>query len=137
MENHFFRCTQRAITQRRVITLGPIFIKMVLNRAQGLKEKSQEVSARKNNNRQRYNKKCRRGGADSAPPALLGLKHRISKCSMMSEWHQLFCMSGHVKSQKQQKYCNYTRLPGLHLCQLDYSEYIYFYRSSMHGFCLA
>ena len=46
MENQFFRCTQRAITQRRVITLGPIFIKMVWNRAQGLKEKSQEVSAR-------------------------------------------------------------------------------------------
>ena len=46
-----FRCTQRAITQRRVITLGPIFIKMVLNQAQGLKKKSQEVSARKNNNR--------------------------------------------------------------------------------------
>ena len=50
-----FRCTQRAI--------------MVLNQAQGLKEKSQEVSARKNNNRQKYNKTCRRGGgADSAPP---------------------------------------------------------------------
>ena len=62
-----FRCTQRAITQRRIITLGPIFIKMVLNRAQGLKEKSQEVSAQKNNNPQRYNKKCRMG-ADSAPP---------------------------------------------------------------------
>ena len=77
MENQFFRCTQRAITQHRVITLGPIFIKMVLNRAQGLKEKSQEVSARKNNNRQRYNKKCWRGGADSAPPpALLGLRVR-------------------------------------------------------------
>ena len=45
---------------------------MVLNRAQGLKKKSHEVSARKNNNRLRYNKKCR-GGADSAPPALLGL----------------------------------------------------------------
>ena len=40
---------------------------MVLNWAQGLKEKSHEVSARKNNNRLRYNKKCR-GGADSAPP---------------------------------------------------------------------
>ena len=79
MENQFFHCTQRAITQRRVITLGPIFIKMVLNRAQGLKEKSQEVSARKNNNRQRYNKKCRRGGADSAPPpALLGLSLQFS-----------------------------------------------------------
>ena len=61
MENQFFCCTQRAITQRRIINLGPIFIKMVLNWAQGLKEKSQEVSARKNNNRQRYNKKCRRG----------------------------------------------------------------------------
>ena len=67
MENQFFRCTQRAITKRRVITLGPIFIKMVLNRAQGLKEKSQEVSARKNNNRQRYNKKCRRGGGGFRP----------------------------------------------------------------------
>ena len=68
-----FRCTQRAIMQRRVITLGPIFIKMVLNRAQGLKKKSQEVSARKNNNRQRYNKKCRGGGGRILPPALLGL----------------------------------------------------------------
>ena len=68
-----FRCTQRAITQRRVITLGPNFIKMVLNRAQGLKEKSQEVSTRKNNNRQRYNKKTVEGGG-RIPPALLGLK---------------------------------------------------------------
>ena len=41
----FHGCTQRAITQRCVITLGPIFIKMVLNQAQGLKKKSQEVSA--------------------------------------------------------------------------------------------
>ena len=32
--------------------------KMVLNRAQGLKEKSHEVSAQKNNNQLRYNKKC-------------------------------------------------------------------------------
>ena len=63
-----FRCTQRVITQRRVITLGPIFIKMVLNRAQGLKKKSQEVSTRKNNNRQRYNKKCWRGGRILPPP---------------------------------------------------------------------
>ena len=67
MENQFFRCTQRAITQRCVITLGPIFIKMVLNWAQGLKKKSQEVSTRKNNNRQRYNKKCRRGGGFRPP----------------------------------------------------------------------
>ena len=69
-----FRCTQRAITQRRVITLGPIFIKMVLNRAQGLKKKSQEVSARKNNNRQRYNKKCRRGGRIPPPPGSFRVK---------------------------------------------------------------
>ena len=57
-----FRWTQRSITQRRVITLGLIFVKMVLNRAQGLKKKSHEVSARKNNNRLRSNKKCRGGG---------------------------------------------------------------------------
>ena len=89
-----FRCTQRAITQRRVITLGPIFIEMVLNRAQGLKEKSQEVSERKNNNRQRYNKKCRRGGGfrppppPPPPPALLGLnkKKLISKISVDSNF---------------------------------------------------
>ena len=74
MENQFFRCTQRAITQRRVITLGLIFIKMVLNRAQGLKEKSQEVSGRKNNNRQRYNKKCRRGGGFRPPPGSFRVK---------------------------------------------------------------
>ena len=78
MENQFFRCTQRAITQHRVITLGPIFIKNVLNGAQGLKEKSQEVSARKNNNRQRYNKKCRRGGRIPPPPGSFRVKHGSS-----------------------------------------------------------
>ena len=67
-----FRCTQRAITHCRVITLGLIFIKMLLNRAQGLKKKSQKVSARKNNNRQRYNKNVE-GGERILPPALLGL----------------------------------------------------------------
>ena len=46
---------------------------MVLNQAQGLKEKSHEVSARKNNNRLIYNEKCR-GGRIPPPPALLGLK---------------------------------------------------------------
>ena len=34
-----------------------------------LEGKSHEVSARKNNNRLRYNKKCQ-GGSDSAPPRL-------------------------------------------------------------------
>ena len=62
-----FSLTQRAITQRSVITLGPIFTKMVLNRAQGSKEKSQEVSVRKNVNQRRYNKKCRRGGGFRPP----------------------------------------------------------------------
>ena len=43
MENQFFRCTQRAITQRRVITLGPIFIKNGLKssaRLEGKKSRS-------------------------------------------------------------------------------------------------
>ena len=44
------------------------FLKMVLNWAQGLKEKSHEVSARKNNNRLRYNKKCQ--GGRIPPPRL-------------------------------------------------------------------
>ena len=67
------RCTQRATTQRRVITLGPIFIKMVLNRAQGLKEKSQEFQREKITTGRDIAKNVE-GGADSAPPALLGLR---------------------------------------------------------------
>ena len=80
-----FRCTQRAIKQRHVITLGP---KIVLNQAQGLKEKSQEVSARRNNNRQRYNKKCRRGAllglTESLPPSfkVRGLQMTINLASV-------------------------------------------------------
>ena len=42
-----FSLTQCAITQRRVITLGPNFTKIVLNQAQGSTEKSQEVLVRK------------------------------------------------------------------------------------------
>ena len=42
-----FRCTQRAIMQRHVITLGPIFIKMVLNWEQGLKEKVKKFQPEK------------------------------------------------------------------------------------------
>ena len=57
-----FRWTQRSITQHHVITLNQIFLEMVLNRAQGLKSWSHEVSARKNTNRLRYNNKCRGGG---------------------------------------------------------------------------
>ena len=62
-----FRCTQRAITPRCVITLGPIFIKMILNWAQGLKKKVKKFRREKHKNQQIYNKKCRRGGADPAP----------------------------------------------------------------------
>ena len=68
MENRFFRCTQRAITQRRVITLGPIFIKMVLNRAQGLKKKSQEVSTRKITTGRDITKNVEGGGRIPPPP---------------------------------------------------------------------
>ena len=68
-----FRCTHHAIMQRRVITLGPIFIKMDLNRAQGLKEKSQEVSAQKITTGRDITKNVE-GEADSVPPALLGLR---------------------------------------------------------------
>ena len=95
-----FCWTQRSITQRRVKTPGPIFKKKVLNRAQGLKEKSHEVSARKNNNRLRCNKKCR-GGADSAPPpALLGLnafhkmKMKISQMKVDFDLYLTFTEGG-------------------------------------------
>ena len=106
-----FRCTQRVITQRRVITLGPIFIKMVLNRAQGLKEKKSKSFSAKNNNRQRYNKKCRRGADSAPPPALLGLISHFhdtknSKCHIVTMWwvfsdsitffcYNFTCFAGH------------------------------------------
>ena len=68
--------TQRAIMRHSVITLGPIFTKMVLNRAQGSKEKSQEVSMQKNVDQWRYNKNVEGGGFCRPPPlALLGLNN--------------------------------------------------------------
>ena len=64
-----FRCTQRAITQRRVITLGPIFIKMVLNRAQGFKKKVKKFQREKITTGRDITKNVEGGGgADSAPP---------------------------------------------------------------------
>ena len=57
-----FSLTSVRETQRGVITPGPICAKMVLNEAQGLKGKSQEVSARKNIDSRRYIKKFGRGG---------------------------------------------------------------------------
>ena len=42
-----FLLTHRAITQRSVISLSPIFTKMVLNRAQGLKEKVKKFQCEK------------------------------------------------------------------------------------------
>ena len=80
-----FRWTQRSITQRRVITLGPIFKKMVLNWAQGLKEKSHEVSEWKNNNQLRYNKKCRgRAGSFRVKRSNL-LSHNYGFWNMLTE----------------------------------------------------
>ena len=65
----FFVGPSALLRKRHVITLGPIFKKkMILNWAQGLKEKSHEVSARKNNNRLRYSKKCRGGGGGGFRP---------------------------------------------------------------------
>ena len=48
-------------------------------------KKSHEVSARKNNNRLRYNKKCR--GGRIPPPALLGLIHKVKYYPKSSSVH--------------------------------------------------
>ena len=58
---------------------------MVLNWVQGLKETSHEVSARKNNNQLRYNKKCWGARIPPPPPALLGLRtlyYAVKGCRM-------------------------------------------------------
>ena len=68
MENQFFRCTQRAITQCRVITLGPIFIKMVLNRAQGLKKKVKKFQREKIITGRAIIKNVEGGGRIPPPP---------------------------------------------------------------------
>ena len=44
-----------------------------------LEKKVMKFQREKNNNRLRYNKKCR-GGADPPPPALLGLKYSKRAC---------------------------------------------------------
>ena len=84
MENQFFHCTQRAFTQRRVITLGPMFIKKVLNRAQGFEgKKSRSFSAKKITTGRDITKNVE-GGADSAPPPgsfrVKGALDNILKC---------------------------------------------------------
>ena len=58
------------------------FKKMVLNRAQGLKKKSNEISARQNNNRLRYNKKCR-GGGGFRPPDSFRVKVGLIFCDSL------------------------------------------------------
>ena len=65
------------------------FKKMVLNRVQGLKEKSHEVSARKNNNRLRYNKNVE--GADS-PPGSFRVKRTVATFLFDSRnsWHKRY-----------------------------------------------
>ena len=51
----------------------------------------------------------------------------ISKCSRMPERYQLVPMSGHVRELEAVKNCNYARLAGVHLCQLDYKGISLFY----------
>ena len=63
-----FALTQRAITRRSVLTLGPIFTKMVLNWAQGLKKKVKKFQCEKISTSGDITKNVE-GGADS-PPAL-------------------------------------------------------------------
>ena len=67
-----FRWTQRSITQRHAITLGPIFKKMVLNRAQGLKKKVMKFQREKITTGSDIPKNVE--GGRIPPPALLGLK---------------------------------------------------------------
>ena len=72
--NPSFSLTQRAITQRSVITLGPIFTKkngLKLN-ARLEKKKSRSFSAKKMSTSGDITKNVE-GWPDSAPPALLGL----------------------------------------------------------------
>ena len=57
---------QLKITQRRVITLGPIFFKMVLNWAQGLKKKVMKFQREKITTGWDITKNVE-GGADSTP----------------------------------------------------------------------
>ena len=45
----------------------------------------------------------------------------ISKCSMMPKWHQIVPMSGDVR-ESETEHCNYMRLQGVLLCQLDYNH---------------
>ena len=54
-----------SITQHRIITLGPIFLKMVLNRAQGLKKKVMKFQREKITTNWDITKMSR--GADSTP----------------------------------------------------------------------
>ena len=83
IENQFlvsFSWTQRSITQRRVLTLGSIFLKMVLNRAQGLREKVMKFQREKITTGWDITKNVE--GGRFCPPALLGLK----------EQHCYFCV---------------------------------------------
>ena len=71
-----FRCTQRAITQHRVITLGPIFIKMVLNQAQGLTLKEPGFLDSSHS---------RGGGGGFCPPKISETDWRNIKCVVLVE----------------------------------------------------
>ena len=78
------------------------FLKMVLKWAQGLKEKSHEVSARKNNNRLRYNKKCR-GGRIRPPPGSFRVNGKVEifrlHCSFDFVLYRLAIGQGRFKEE--------------------------------------
>ena len=69
-----FEPTLDYIMLRNSRTLRPIFPKIAPKVAQNFKEKSHERSQRGKLFPQNYRAKRRGGGADSAPPALLGLR---------------------------------------------------------------
>ena len=83
------------------------FYKNGLKSSARLEEKSHEVSARKNNNRQRYNKKCWRGQI-LPPPALLGLIYWI--CQLCQVQRSIYIVDNkqilHFGGRRQSKKCS-------------------------------
>ena len=62
IENQVFRCNQRAITRHTVITLVPVFTKLVLNQGQGSNKKKVKKFQCEQISTSRYVTKNVRGG---------------------------------------------------------------------------